>query len=115
MDRIRSEVYRDELKVESTKVTMQRGQLICLEDVTRMGGERLVRKIYDAQGGGKRKWGKIEENVDGEVRTTYAARGEKWEDATQMCRDGEKCKQWGRNPRNSSPHNPTYPLRSQGF
>ena len=36
----------DELKVESIKVTIQWGQLSWLGHVTRMGAERLVRKMY---------------------------------------------------------------------
>ena len=56
LDGIRNEVYRDELKVESIEVTIQRGQLRWLGHVTRMGEERLAKKVHEVKEGGKRKW-----------------------------------------------------------
>ena len=50
LDRIRNEVYRNELKVEKIEL----GQLRLVR-VTRIGGERLGRKIYEAKEDGKRK------------------------------------------------------------
>ena len=55
MDRIRNEVNKDEPKVQSIEVTVQRGQLRWLRHVTRIGEERLVRKVYEAKEKGRRK------------------------------------------------------------
>jgi len=59
----RNEVYRDELKVESIEMTTQREQLRWLENVTRMGKERLARKIYEARVRKKEKK-KADKNVE---------------------------------------------------
>ena len=55
LDRIRNEVYRDELKVKSTEVTKQRGRLRWLGHGVRMEEERLARKRSEAKEYGKGK------------------------------------------------------------
>ena len=76
MDRIKSEVYRDELNVESIEVTKQRGQLTWRGLVTRMGEERLDRKKYKVKEDEKRKGGKPRKTWMEEVRKACEARGE---------------------------------------
>ena len=70
MDRIRNEVYRDELKTELIEVTIKQGQLRWLGHVARMGEERFVTekgkgeckeevgKAYEAKGENGRTQGK---------------------------------------------------------
>ena len=107
LDRTRNEVCRDELEVESITVTIQRGKLIWLRHVARMGEGRLARKVCEAKEDGKRKKGRLRKTWKKEVKKAYEARGAKWEDARKVCKGREKWKQsWRGDSRNSTPHNP---------
>ena len=51
LDRIRNEVHREELKVESIKVTIQRGKIKMLQEWE----TKDARKVYEAKEDGKEK------------------------------------------------------------
>ena len=88
LDRMRNEVCRDELKVESTEVTIQLEQLRWLGHVARMGEERLVRRVYEAQK--RRKSEEKRRQRKTWMEEVRKARGQKCEDARKMCKDREK-------------------------
>ena len=79
-------LYRDELKVKSMEVT---GTIKLARTCCKNGDEKLARKVHEAKEDGKRKRERPRKTWEEEVRKTYTARGEKWEDA-RKCAKTEK-------------------------
>lgn len=89
LDRIKNEVYREELKVIPIEVTVQQGQLRWFGHVARMGEERLTRNVYEAKEMGRRKKGIPRKTWNEKVRKACEATGERWEEARRKLRTDE--------------------------
>lgn len=73
LDRIRNETYRETSRVEAIEETTAQGQL---EHVMKMREIRLVRKIYEAEGIGKRKKRTLEKTWNEKVQKQQRLEGE---------------------------------------
>lgn len=86
-DRIRNEVFREQLKIIPIQTTIEQSQIRWLGHIQRMGNERMVKRIYEAREVSKRKRGRPRNTWKEEVRSALEARGLTWNEVPNLAQD----------------------------
>jgi uncharacterized protein YukE len=92
-DKIRNQIFRENLNIVPVETTIEQGQLRWLGHVIRRDENRLIKQIFEAKEMGKKKRGRPRRTWKEEVRTAAEKRGVGWEDIKVLASDRTKWKE----------------------